>query len=137
MAIVIRSERDFKLSENSSGKIGPGEYGKDNFLSETPHQNLAPFNSKSLRNFDFSDNRNYLLGPGSYYHSKQRAFIKKSFNRNHSSIESLNRKDLYNLALFKVVNTKKSIKMKDQESLKIDKEDKSQVFNSNNKSNNS
>ena len=135
MAIVIRSERDFKLSDNSSGKIGPGEYGKDNFLSENPHQNLAPFNSKSLRNYNFSDNRNYLLGPGSYYHPKQRSFIKKSFNRNHSSIESLNRKDLYNLALFKVVNTKKSIKMKEQESLKIDKEDKSQVFNANNISN--
>ena len=132
MAIVTRAEREFKFLESSSGKIGPGEYGKDNFLSENIQQNSAPFNTKSLRYVNFPQNRNNLVGPGSYYHPKQRSFIRKSFNRNHSSLESLNRKDLYNLALFKVVNSKKSIKLQEQEALKIDKENKNQVFNSNN-----
>ena len=131
MAIVVRSERDFNLLQNSSGKIGPGEYGKE-LSSETILQNQAPFNSKSLRYFDFSENINPKIGPGSYYHPKQRSFIHKSFNRNHSSLESLNRKDLYNLALFKIINGKKSIKIKEQKSLIIDKENKNQVFNINN-----
>ena len=136
MAIVIRSERDFKFLKNSSGKLGPGDYAKDNFLSETIPQNSAPFNSKCLRYLEFSDNRNPDIGPGSYYHPKQRSFIHKSFNRNRSSLESLNRKDLYNLALFKVVNGKKELKIKEQKSLIIDKENQNQVFNMNNNINN-
>ena len=136
MAIVIRSERDFKLLQNSSGKIGPGDYIKDNSSSEIIQQNLAPFNSKSLRYFDFSENLNPDVGPGSYYRPKQRSFIRKSYNRNHSSLEKLNKKDLYNLALFKVVNTKKAIKLQEQKSLIIDKQNKSQVFNLNNNINN-
>ena len=67
MALVVRSERDFKLSQNSSGILGPGEY--DN------HQNQAPFNSKSIRYYKFSENINPDIGPGSYYLQKQRSFI--------------------------------------------------------------
>ena len=132
MALVVRSERDFKLSQNSSGILGPGEYDRN--ISEN-HQNQAPFNSKSIRYYEFSENINPDIGPGSYYHPKQRSFIRKSFNRNHSSLESLNKKDLYNLALFKIVNGKKIIKMQEQKSLIIDKENKSQVFNINNNNN--
>ena len=132
MAIVIRSERDFKFLKNSSGKLGPGDYAKDNFLFETIPQNSAPFNSKSLRYLEFSENRNPDIGPGSYFHPKQRSFIYKSFNRNRSSLESLSRKDLYNLALFKVVNGKKELKKQEQKSLIIDKENQNQVFNMNN-----
>ena len=134
MALVIRSERDFKLSENSSGILGPGQYEKDqlDIYSSERQQNLAPFNSKSFRYNEYSENRNHDIGPGSYYEPKQRSFIRKSFNRNHSSLESLNRKDLYNLALFKIVNGKKIIKMQEQKSLIIDKENKNQVFNINN-----
>ena len=141
MAIVIRSERDFNLAQNSSGVIGPGDYDKNN-LSEKINQNQAPFNTKSLRYFEFSNKRNPEIGPGSYYHPKQRSFIRKSFNRNHSSLELLNKKDLYNLALFKVVKGKKEIKIKEQKSLIIDKDNKNQVMNintknaSNNNSNN-
>ena len=132
MALVIRSERDFKLSQNSSGILGPGEYATDqlDISSSEKQQNQAPFNSKIFRYNELK--RNNDIGPGSYYQPKQRSFIRKSFNRNHSSLESLNRKDLYNLALFKIVNGKKIIKMQEQKSLIIDKENKNQVFNINN-----
>ena len=133
MAIVVRSERDFKFLQHSSGKLGPGEYEKD-FSSENIHQNQAPFNSKSFRNVNFSEKINHKVGPGSYYHPKQRSFIIKSFNRNHSSLESLNKKDLYNLALFKVMNGRKSLKINEQKSLIIDKENQNQVFNMSNNS---
>ena len=133
MAIVIRSERDFKLSENSSGIIGPGEYDKEENISlENIPQNQAPFNVKSERNFNFSKNINPDIGPGSYYNPKKRYFINKSFNKNNSSLETLNKKDLYNLALFKIVNGKKEIKLKEQKYLIINKENINQVYNINN-----
>lgn len=137
MAIVVRSERNFKLVQDSSGKIGPGEYVKDNLksLEEKPPQNPAPFNTKSQRYMQFSEKKNNDVGPGSYYHAKQRSFIRKSFNRQHNNLKIINKKDMYNLALFKVVNGKKLIKMKDQQSLVIDKENKDQVFNVNNSNN--
>lgn len=133
MALVVRSERDFNLLQNSSGVLGPGEYEKNNTEKNIKeNQNQAPFNSKSFRYYELSQNKNREIGPGSYYHPKQRSFIRKSFNRNHSSLEILNKKDLYNLALFKIVNGKKIIKMQEQKSLIIDKDNSSQVFNINN-----
>ena len=132
MAIVVRSDRDFQLSLNNSTVIGPGEYEKNNSLENIP-QNQAPFNIKSNKYFKFSGNINSEVGPGSYYNTKQGSFIRKSFNRNKSSVETLNKKDLYNLALFKVINGKKEIKLKEQKSLIINKENKNQVINNNNK----
>lgn len=111
MAIVVRSDRDFQLSLNNSSAIGPGEYDKNNSLENIP-QNQAPFNMKSNKFFNFSNNINSEIGPGSYYNPKQGSFIRKSFNRNKNSMESLNKKDLYNLALFKVINGKKRNKIK-------------------------
>jgi len=132
MAIVVRSDRDFQLSLNNSSIIGPGEYEKNNSLENIP-QNQAPFNIKSNKFFNFGNNINSEIGPGSYYNPKQGSFVRKSFNRNKSSMESLNKKDLYNLALFKVINGKKEIKLKEQKSLIINKENKNQVINNNNK----
>ncbi len=132
MALVIRSERDFKSSKNSSDVIAPGDYDKGNSC-EKINQNKAPFNSKSLRIFKFNENsnNNTEIGPGSYYQSKQRTFIHKSFNRNHSSLEKLTKKDLYNIALYKVVKGKKEKKIKEKKSLIIDKNNRNQVINKN------
>ena len=132
MALVIRSERDFKLSSNASGVIGPGDYDKNNSC-EKIIQNQAPFNSRSLRLFKFTENsnNNSEIGPGSYYQPKQRTFIRKSFNRNRSSFEKITKKDLYNIALYKVVKTKKEIKIKEQKSLVIDKDNRNQVMKKN------
>lgn len=134
MAIVVRSDRDFQLSLNNSSIIGPGEYEKNSSLENMP-QNQAPFNIKSKKFFKFSGNINEEIGPGSYYNPKDGSFVRKSFNRNKSSMESLNKKDLYNLALFKVINGKKEIKLKEQKSLIINKENKNQVINNNSKNN--
>ena len=141
MALVVRSKRDFKFSANTSGIIGPGDYNPSDVSLEKKSkiQNQVPFNTNSLRLFDFSENKkNPSVGPGSYYKSKQRTFIRKTFNKNLSNIEILNKKELYNLALFKVGKKKSDIKLNDQKSLIIDKDDKTQVMNikkSKNKSN--
>ena len=87
--------------------------------------------------FEFSEKKNNSLGPGAYYHPKQSSFIKKSSKRNTSSIEEINQNELYNMALFKVVNRKKDIKLNEQKSLIIDKQNKNQVFNSSNELNKS
>ena len=128
MSLILSSERNSKIIRNKSSILTPSFLN----ISESFHQNKAPFNSKMERYFEFSDKRNSKVGPGLYYHPKQRSFLKKSFGRNSSSLEEMNRSELYNLALFKVVNRKKSIKLKEQKSLIIDRENKNQVCNINN-----
>ena len=143
MAMVVRSKREFDLSQSNTGVIGPGEYLDSNPLlnpNENIAQNIIPFNSNSERNFEFAENRNPKVGPGSYYQPKYSSFIKKSFGKYKNSIDKIENSDLTDLAIFKVINGKKALKIKEKESLKIDKEDKSQVFNSSNilnKNNNS
>ena len=138
MAIVIRSKRDFNMSHNTTGVIGPGEYLDSNPLlnsNENITQNIVPFNTKSDRNFEFSENINTKVGPGCYYQPKYSSFIKKSFGKYNNRIDKMGSSDLYDLAIYKVINKKKMMKIKDKESLKIDKANKSQVFNSSNISN--
>ena len=132
MSLILSSDRNStsKILRNKSTILTP----PSNFLNITENiqQNKAPFNSKMEKYFEFSEKRNNILGPGAYYHPKQRSFLKKSFSKNPLSIEEMNKNELYNLALFKVVNKKKSIKMNAQKSLIIDRQNRNQVFNINN-----
>ena len=132
MSLILSSDRNStsKIIRNKSSILTPSS----NFLniSENIQQNRAPFNTKMEKYFEFSEKRNNVLGPGAYYHPQQRSFLKKSFSKNPLSIEEMNKNELYNLALFKVVNKKKSIKLNAQKSLVIDKQNRNQVFNINN-----
>ena len=132
MSLILSSDRNStsKIIRNKSSILTPSS----NFLniSENIQQNRAPFNTKMEKYFEFSEKRNNVLGPGAYYNPKQRSFLKKSFSKNPLSIEEMNKNELYNLALFKVVNKKKSIKLNAQKSLVIDKQNRNQVFNINN-----
>ena len=131
MSLILSSENKSKITRNKSTISNPS------FLNEsiTIQQNRAPFNSKLEKFFNISQDKNEELGPGSYYHPKQRSFIKSSFKKKTSSIEEINKNELYNMALFKIVKTKRYIKLNAQKSLIIDKENKEQVYNINNYSN--
>ena len=131
MSLILSSENKSKITRNKSTISNPS------FLNEslTLQQNRAPFNSKLEKFFNISQDKNEELGPGSYYHPKQRSFIKRSFKKNTSSIEEINKNELYNMALFKIVKTKRSLNLDAQKSLIIDKENKEQVYNANNYSN--
>ena len=56
--------------------------------------------------FELTKKRNSKIGPGAYYHQRQSSFIKRSFGKKTSSMEEKNRNELYNLALYKVINTR-------------------------------
>ena len=128
MSLILSSERNFKIIRNKSSILSPP------FLNEfqTIQQNKAPFNTKLEKFFNYSQERNEVLGPGAYYHPKQRSFVKKSFKKNPYSPEEINKNELYNIALFKIVNKKRSLNLDAQKSLIIDKENKDQVYNINN-----
>ena len=81
--------------------------------------------------FEFQEKRGNILGPGAYYHPNQSSFIKRNFKRDTSAMEEIHKNELYNIALFKVVNRKKDQKLREQKSLVIDKDNKNQVFNIN------
>ena len=127
MSLILSSEQNSKIIKNKSSILRPSSNIFN--ISQTIQQNKAPFNSKMEKYFESSNERNSRLGPGEYYHSNQSSFIKKSFGKNAISMEEINKNDLYNLALFKVVNKKKSLKMNAQKSLIIDKQNKNQVYN--------
>ena len=128
MSLILSSERNSKVIRNKSSILSPSFLN----ISENIQQNKAPFNSKMEKFFEFSAKRNSKVGPGAYFEPKQRSFLKRTFGKNSISIEELNKNELYNLALFKVVNKKKALKIDAQKSLIIDKENKNQVYNINN-----
>ena len=130
MSLILTSKRNYKIYRNKSSILSPTSIFND--ISENIHQNRAPFNSKMEKFFELTKKRNSKIGPGAYYHQRQSSFIKRSFGKKTSSMEEKNRNELYNLALYKVINTKNSLKLNAQKSLIIDKENKSQVINSNN-----
>ena len=130
MSLILTSKRNSKIYRNKSSILSPTSIFND--ISENIHQNRAPFNSKMEKFFELTKKRNSKIGPGAYYHQRQSSFIKRSFGKKTSSMEEKNRNELYNLALYKVINTKNSLKLNAQKSLIIDKENKSQVINSNN-----
>ena len=128
MSLILSSERNSKMFRNKSSILSPS------FLntSETVQQNKAPFNSKMEKFFDFSGGNKNPVGPGEYYRTRNSSFIKRSFGKNIVTMDEINNNDLYNIALFKIANKKKSLKLNAQKSLIIDKENKNQVFNINN-----
>ena len=81
MSLILSSENKSKITRNKSTISNPS------FLNEsiTIQQNRAPFNSKLEKFFNISKDKNEELGPGSYYHPKQRSFIKSSFKKKTSS----------------------------------------------------
>ena len=54
-----------------------------------------------------------------------------SFGKKIKSLEEINNNELYNLALFKVVNKKRFLKLSAQRPLIMDKKNKNQVYNLN------
>ena len=127
MSLILSAERNSKMFRNKSSILSP------EFLntSETVQQNKAPFNSKMEKFFFFFLGNKNPVGPGEYYRTRNSSFIKKSFGKKLTNIDEINSTDLYNIALFKIVNKKKSLKLKAQKSLIIDKENKNQVYNIN------
>jgi hypothetical protein len=130
MSLILSStsENISKITRNKSGILSPS------FLNESLsiQQNRAPFNSKLEKFFNLSQEKNEEVGPGSYYHPQQRSFVKRSFKKEANSLEEINKSELYNMALFKIVKTKRSLKLDAQKSLIIDKDNKDQVYNMNN-----
>ena len=128
MSLILSSENKSKITRNKSTISNPS------FLNEstTIQQNRAPFNTKLEKFYNIFKDKNEELGPGSYYHPKQRSFLKRSFKKNTNSIEEINKNELYNIALFKIVKTKSSLKLDAQKSLIIDKGNKEQVYKLNN-----
>ena len=128
--IIPNSQRNSKIFKNKSSILNPTNIK----ISENIPQNKAPFNSKMEKFFEFQEKRGNILGPGAYYHPNQSSFIKRTFKRDTSAMEEIHKNELYNIALFKVVNRKKDQKLKEQKSLVIDKDNKNQVFNINSNS---
>ena len=121
------------MPQNSTGIIGPGEYS-DSFLNSNENitQNIIPFNSKTERISEFAEHNNSKIGPGYYYQSKYSSFIKNSFGKFNDRANKMGKSGLFDLALYRAINRKKTMKIKEKESLKIDKSNKNQVFNSSN-----
>ena len=127
MSLILNSKRNLRKKRNNSSILNVPFLN----ISENIQQNKAPFNSKMEKFFDSSSKRNNDVGPGAYYNSRQRSFIKMSFGKKTKSLEEINNNELYNLALFKVVNKKRFLKLSAQKSLIIDKKNKNQVYNLN------
>ena len=127
MSLILNSKKNLRRKRNKSSVLNIPFLD----ISENIQQNKAPFNSKIEKFFEYTSKRNSNIGPGAYYDPKQRSFIKMSFAKKTKSLEEINNNELYNLALFKVVNKKRLLNLSSQKSLIIDKKNKNQVYNLN------
>ena len=127
MSLILNSKKSLRRKRNKSSVLNIPFLD----ISENIQQNKAPFNSKIEKFFEYTSKRNSNIGPGAYYDPKQRSFIKMSFAKKTKSLEEINKNELYNLALFKVVNKKRLLNLSSQKSLIIDKKNKNQVYNLN------
>ena len=127
MSLILNSKKSLRWKRNKSSVLNIPFLD----ISENIQQNKAPFNSKIEKFFEYTSKRNSNIGPGAYYDPKQRSFIKMSFAKKTKSLEEINNNELYNLALFKVVNKKRLLNLSSQKSLIIDKKNKNQVYNLN------
>jgi len=123
MAIILNSERNLNSYIKNDNSIGPGQYEfEDNFNKFNLNKNMVPFNTSEERHYNLNL-ENYNPGPGSYF---KNIFYNKTIN--YKKVETTKDHVIQDFPMYNLMLTVKKRKMNDLKYLKIDKNDKNQVF---------